>query len=33
MDDKFSYLNLDAPFADQISFEAQDVLEVGSGSV
>jgi predicted RNA methylase len=32
MDDKFSDLNLNAPFADQISFDGKDVLEVGSGS-
>ena len=32
MHDKFSDLNLDASLADQIRFEGQDVLEVGSGS-
>ena len=32
VDDKFLYLNLEAPLADQISFEGKDVLEVGSGS-
>lgn len=32
MDDKFSDLNLETPLVDQISFEGQDILEVGSGS-
>jgi hypothetical protein len=32
MYEKFSDLNLDASLADQISFEGEDVLEVGSRS-